>query len=74
MHQALIQLGSKYRSGQLLLVVAAIFLLGGAGLLWRQRASACASGTVCAKPAVQGLTAAGLLLGTILLVLGYAYA
>lgn len=60
----------------LLLAVAAVCLLGGAVLLWRQRAAtaACVPGAVCVRPAVRGLTAAGLLLGSVLLALGYAVA
>ena len=59
-----------------LLAAAAVCLAGGAVLLWRQRvaAAACAPGTACARPAVHGVTAAGLLLGSVLLVLGYAIA
>lgn len=58
----------------ILLMSAALLLVGGAILLWRQRASACMPGSVCARPAVRNLTAAGLLLGLGLLTLGYAYA
>lgn len=59
-----------------LLAAAAICLLGGAVLLWRQRQSpaTCASGGVCTKPAARALTAVGLLAGFVLLYLGYAYA
>lgn len=58
-----------------LLAAAALCLVGGAVLLWRQRAAvACAPGAVCSRPAVRGLTAVGLLLGSVLLYLGYAYA
>ena len=57
-----------------LLAAAAVCLAGGAVLLWRQRvaAAACTPGTACTRPAVLGVTAAGLLLGSVLLVLGYA--
>jgi mercuric ion transport protein len=60
----------------LLLTAAALCLLGGAALLWWQRraAAVCAPGAVCARPAVRGATAVGLLLGLVLLTLGYAYA
>ncbi len=46
-----------------LLAGAALCLAGGAVLLWRQRRTAalCAPGSVCTKPAVRGLTMAGLL-------------
>ncbi len=59
-----------------LLAGAALCLAGGAVLLWRQRRTAalCASGSVCTKPVIRGLTTAGLLVGSILLYLGYAYA
>ncbi len=56
-----------------LLTAASVCLASGAVLLWRQRAVACASGSVCARPAVRGLTMAGLLLGLVLLTLGYTY-
>ena len=59
----------------LLLAVAALCLLGGAALLWRQRtATACVPGSVCSRPTVRSLTMAGLLLGLVLLCFGYAYA
>lgn len=59
----------------LLLGAAALCLAAGAALLWRQRVAAvCGPGAVCSRPAVRGLTAAGLLLGLVLLTLGYAYA
>lgn len=59
-----------------LLTAAAACLAGGAFLLWRQRQAAvvCASGTECSRPAVRRLTAVGLALGAVLLVLGYSYA
>jgi mercuric ion transport protein len=59
-----------------LLAAAAICLAGGAALLWRQlwTATHCTPGGVCTKPAVRGLTMAGLLAGFVLLFLGYAYA
>jgi mercuric ion transport protein len=59
-----------------LLAAAAIFLVGGAVLLWRERQSraGCASSGVCTKPAVRALTTVGLLAGFVLLYLGYAYA
>jgi mercuric ion transport protein len=60
----------------ILLAAGVACLAGGAFLLWRQQqaAAACAPGTACSRPAVRRLTAAGLVLGSILLVLGYAYA
>jgi mercuric ion transport protein len=58
-----------------LLVAAAICLTGGAMLLWRQqRQAVCAPGALCARSAVKGLTLIGLLLGFVLLYLGYTYA
>lgn len=58
----------------LLLMISALCLLGGAVLLWRQRASAaCMPNSICARPAVRGLTLVGLLSGLVLLYLGYAY-
>lgn len=58
----------------LLLAVAAICLAGGALLLWKQRKpAACSSGTICSRPAVRGVTLAGLLVGFVFLYLGYTY-
>ena len=59
-----------------LLAAAAICLVGGAVLLWRQRqvSARCAPGGVCTKPVVRALTTVGLLAGFVLLYLGYAYA
>jgi mercuric ion transport protein len=57
-----------------LLAVSAICLLGGGVLLWRQGANvACTRGSICTRPALRGLTLAGLLVGFVLLYLGYAY-
>lgn len=60
----------------ILLAAAGILLLGGTFLMWRQRTASafCAPGGVCAKPAVRGLTMAGLLAGFVLLYLGYVHA
>jgi mercuric ion transport protein len=59
-----------------LLAAAAICLVGGAVLLWRQRQLpvSCASGGVCTKPAIRALTTVGLLAGLVLLFVGYTYA
>lgn len=57
----------------LLLVTAPLFLAGGAVLLWRQSRSTCTSKAICARPAIRVATIIGLLLGTALLYLGYAY-
>lgn len=56
-----------------LLVIAPLFLAGGAVLLWRQSRATCASNTICARPAVRAATFLCLLLGAALLYLGYAY-
>ena len=59
----------------LLMAVAAISLMLGAGLFWRQRrVAACAAGGFCDRPLVRGLNLIGLLAGLVLLWLGYAYA
>jgi len=59
----------------LLLAAAAICLVAGAVLLWRRQAAvACATGAVCSKPAVRGMTLLGLVAGLALLTIGYLYA
>lgn len=59
----------------MLLAAATVCLVGAAVLLWRQRGVAvCAPGSICARPAVRGVTGACLLVGLVLLYLGYAYA
>jgi mercuric ion transport protein len=66
-------LAAPHRS--ILLIVGAVCLAGGAALLWRQRRVAvCTPGAFCSHPAVKSLTLAGLLLGAVLLWLGYTYA
>lgn len=58
-----------------LLIVGAVSLTGGAILFWRQqRIAACTPGAFCSRPAVRNLTLTGLLVGLVLLYLGYAYA
>jgi mercuric ion transport protein len=58
-----------------LLAVGAACLAGGAVLFWRQqRMATCTIGAFCSQPAVKSLTLAGLLVGLLLLYLGYAYA
>ena len=57
----------------ILIVAAAACLVGGGVLLWRQRSTICAPGSICARPAVRGLTVIGLTTGAILLYLGYVY-
>jgi mercuric ion transport protein len=58
-----------------LLAAAALCFAVGAVLLWRQRkpVAVCLPGAICARPAVRALTTVGLLLGLVLLTLGYAY-
>jgi mercuric ion transport protein len=66
-------LATPHRS--ILLVVGAACLAGGAVLFWRQqRMAGCTPGAFCSGPAVKSLTVAGLLVGLVLLYLGYAYA
>jgi mercuric ion transport protein len=57
-----------------LLVIAALCLLGGAGLLWRQQQAAATCGPECRAPGrLRALTLAGRLFGVVLLVAGYVY-
>jgi mercuric ion transport protein len=66
-------LAAPHRS--ILLIVGAACLAGGALLFWRQRRVAvCTPGAFCSRPAVKGLTLIGLLLGAVLLYIGYTYA
>ena len=59
----------------ILLIVGAACLAGGAVLFWRQqRIAACTPGAFCSRPTVKSLTLTGLLVGLVLLYLGYAYA
>lgn len=59
-----------------LLGVAAVLLIGGAILLWRQQrhAAACAPGATCTPPAIRATILVGLLIGAGLLWAGYTYA
>lgn len=58
-----------------LLTAATACLVGAAALLWQQRSVVvCAPGAFCARPAVRGVTVACLLVGLVLLYVGYAYA
>jgi len=59
----------------LLLVVAALCLLGGGGLLIRQQLAAarCGPNGTCTPVGVRAVTLAGLLVGGVLLWLGYRY-
>jgi mercuric ion transport protein len=66
-------LSAPHRS--ILLVLGAACLAGGAVLFWRQqRMAACTPGAVCSRPAVKSLMLTGLVVGLVLLYLGYAYA
>ena len=60
----------------LLLSIAAISLVGGAVLLWRQQrqAATCGPKGVCTPPVVRFLTLIGLIVGALLLFAGYGYA
>ncbi|QDC40274.1 MULTISPECIES: mercuric reductase [Sphingobium] len=64
---------SPYRT--LLLCLSALFLIGGAVLLWRQQrvAMTCGAEGVCTPPAARVVLLIGLLLGVTLLWLGYSY-
>ena len=64
---------SSYRT--LLLSLSALFLTSGAILLWRQqrRAMTCGPGGACTPPAVRAALLVGLLVGAVLLWLGYSY-
>jgi hypothetical protein len=58
-----------------LLAAAAVCLVGAAVLLWQQRSTvACAPGAICARHVVRSVTVIGLLVGFVLLYLGYTYA
>jgi hypothetical protein len=66
-------LAAPHRS--ILLIVGAVGLAGGAVLFWRQqRTASCEPGAFCTRPAVRSLTLAGLLVGLVLLYLGYVFA
>lgn len=58
-----------------LLIVSALALMAGAGLLWRQQRSAmaCDAGSYCTPPVFRLITLLGLALGAILLWAGYNY-
>lgn len=81
---ATLGIGSAWLSGiasmaaphrALLLTAAAVCLVGGAVLVWRRRtAVVCTPGAISSRPAVRGLTIVGLVVGAILLTIGYMYA
>ena len=57
-----------------LLAISAACLAGGGAELWRQRKSGyCSPGAVCARPVVRRATGFAVLLGLVMLYLGYAY-
>jgi mercuric ion transport protein len=57
-----------------LLAISAASLAGGGIERWRQRKSGyCSPGAVCARPPVRRAAALGLLLGLVMLCLGYTY-
>lgn len=59
----------------LLLTLGTAGLTIGGFLLWsRWRVATCAPDDLCAKPAFRGMVLAGLMIGAVLLYLGYAYA
>ena len=59
----------------LLLSAAAICLAAGAVLLWRRRSAVtCTTGSPFSTPVVRGSTAVGLVVGLVLLTIGYLYA
>ena len=55
-----------------LIAISGVSLAGGAISLLRQR-RVCAPGAFCARPAVRATTTLGLILGLVLLYLGYVY-
>jgi mercuric ion transport protein len=58
----------------LLLAVGTAGLASGGFLLWRQWRTACAPESICARPAFRGTVLGALIVGTMLLYLGFAYA
>lgn len=56
-----------------LLIVAGVLLASGAWALWRQARRVCEPGAWCVRGSVRTLTVVGLLVGTVLAVLGYRY-
>ena len=64
-------LAAPHRLG--LLTIALIALAGGAWALWRHSRVACAPGAWCSRRSARVMTAASLVLGVVLAVLGYRY-
>jgi mercuric ion transport protein len=58
----------------LLLALGLAGLASGGLLLWRQWRAPCVSGDICARPAFRGTVLGALIVGTLLLYLGFAYA
>lgn len=59
---------------KLLMGVAVLCFIGGAGFLWHQsRPGVCVPGAICARPSIQLLTSAGLAMTLVLLSFGYRY-
>ena len=61
---------------QIALLIAAVVCLawGGAAFLWHRRVAACAPGAVCRRPITTAFLSTTLLVGAVLVVLGYLYA
>jgi len=58
-----------------LLAIGTAGLVGGGLFLWRQsRTATCSPGSLCARPAYRVTMVGGLVLGVLLLYLGFAYA
>jgi mercuric ion transport protein len=58
-----------------LLIAAVVFLVGGGGVfVWRRRVAACTPGAACGRPAITVLLTGNLLVGGVLVVLGFMYA
>ena len=77
-------LGSAWLAGvawlaapyQVALLIAAVVCLasGGAAFLWHRRVAACAPGAVCRRPMTTAFLTCTLVVGAVLVVLGYLYA
>jgi mercuric ion transport protein len=77
-------LGSAWLAGvawlaaphQIALLIAAVVCLasGGAAFLWRRRVASCGPGAVCRRSITSALLTSTLLVGAVLVVLGYLYA
>ena len=58
-----------------LLIAAVVFLVGGGEVfVWRRRAGACTPGAACGRPAITVLLTGTLLVGGVLVALGFMYA